>query len=547
MRTRCIVIPALKKKAVIPDQLVKKLGGVTLIERAIQTARAFVPGDDVLVLTDSQEISLICERAGVRHLYDAALVIHSLNIVDSLRDILLTIAAQYDTVIIYRASCPLITWVDIDDAWRCFTSSGADCLVTVQSVRHRIWSQRGDSPHRVDMVESLLGDDDISPVYVESKSLIMLRSTALRAGAIMHTVPYFLNDRAIEINSYQDWWICEHLLQRRHVVFVVAGYPAIGMGHVYRALMLAHEITAHKVSFVCTRESELAVANIAARDYYTLVQCHEHLAQDVLALAPDLVINDILNTDVAYMQALAAAGTRLVNFEDDGPGIAYADLVVNALYEDATDDPRLCYGSQYFCLRDEFVGAQRNSFRPQAQTVLITFGGTDNRDMSRRTLDSIEPLCRQRGIAIRIVTGPGYAHVEALREHLATLNNPQVVFTHTTNIMSRMMEGVDVAICSAGRTVYELAHMRIPALVLAHHEREARHTFARARNGFLYLGLMDNVSTPRLRRAFERMLDARLRRRLFDRQNACGFTQNKSRVVELMLALLQRDLSPLHA
>ena len=40
MKQRCIVIPALKKNAVIPDQLVKKLAGVTLMERAIHTARA---------------------------------------------------------------------------------------------------------------------------------------------------------------------------------------------------------------------------------------------------------------------------------------------------------------------------------------------------------------------------------------------------------------------------------------------------------------------------------------------------------------------------
>ena len=40
VKERCIVIPAIKKNAVIPDQLVKKLAGVTLMERAIHTARA---------------------------------------------------------------------------------------------------------------------------------------------------------------------------------------------------------------------------------------------------------------------------------------------------------------------------------------------------------------------------------------------------------------------------------------------------------------------------------------------------------------------------
>ena len=39
MKERCIIIPALKKNAVIPDQLVKRLAGVTLMERALHTAR----------------------------------------------------------------------------------------------------------------------------------------------------------------------------------------------------------------------------------------------------------------------------------------------------------------------------------------------------------------------------------------------------------------------------------------------------------------------------------------------------------------------------
>ena len=77
------------------------------------------------------------------------------------------------------------------------------------------------------------------------------------------------------------------LLTQRRVVFVVAGYPAIGMGHVFRSLMLAHEIANHKVFFVCTKESELAASNIAARDYKTVIQQGE-LWEDVLRSIPIL-------------------------------------------------------------------------------------------------------------------------------------------------------------------------------------------------------------------------------------------------------------------
>lgn len=545
MQKRCIIIPAIKKNAVIPDQLIKKLAGVTLMERALNTARAVLNGENIIVVTDSQEISLLCERAGVGFRYNKDFNVGGLDIVHALRHVLEELAQSYEHLIIYRASCPLLTWVDIDDAWHQFSESGADSLVTVKSVRQRIWE------HSNGTLDAMLGDDNTQPpLYMESKALIILNSAALlsqgKAGQ-MRTIPYFLNDRALEINSYQDWWICERLLMRRHVVFVVAGYPAIGMGHIYRALMLAHEINEHRITFLCTRESELAVASIAARDYKTVMQQDENLADAVLALNPDLVINDILNTDHHYMHSLKNAGLRTVNFEDEGPGALLADYVINALYEEKVHDSRFCYGPRFFCLRDEFAGAERNEFRAEVRTVLITFGGTDNNDFTRRSLDVIEPLCRDRGIRIRVVAGPGYAHSAALAKHIAALGNPLVEFTNTTNVMSRMMEGADLAICSAGRTVYELAHMRVPALVMAHHQREAQHSFARAHNGFAYLGIMDKITDKKLRSVFEGLLQNERRKRLFDRQNRFTFARNKKHVIHLMLDLLDADSPESHA
>ncbi len=535
-RQRCIVIPAIKKNAVIPDQLVKKLAGVTLIERAIDTARGVCPAEDVIVLTDSQEISLICERAGVRYHRNQALRFTSLDIVSEMRGLLENLARDYEHCIVLRASCPLITWVDVEDAWKRYLHTRADSLVTVKRVRQRLWNVKDGS------LEGLLADEERQFV-VESRSLIILRLPRLLndAGRGGRIVPYFLDERAIEIQGYQDWWICERLLLRRHVVFVVAGFPAIGMGHVFRALMLAHEITDHKITFVCTRESELAVESIARKDYPIVRQGDEDLARTVLGLRPDLVVNDFLNTPVVYMSALREADVRCINFEDDGPGAGLAQLVINALYENMQGDERVKNGPDYFCLRDEFLGACRNPLRDAVRTLLITFGGTDQQDCSRRVLDIVEPVCRAFGIAIRLVAGPGYAHKEAMERHLKALGNPLVRFTWATNVMSRMMEGADLAICSAGRTVYELAHMRVPAMVLAHHEREARHTFARPRNGFAFVGLMDAVSDAKIRNCFLAMLKQDRRARYWHRQNALDFTRNKARVVGLMQALLDRD------
>ncbi|MBO4301204.1 MAG: cytidine 5'-phosphate N-acetylneuraminic acid synthetase [Desulfovibrio sp.] len=544
MQERCIVIPAIKKNAVIPDQLVKRLAGVTLMDRAINTARSVLPGQHIVVLTDSQEISLIAERARVRVHYRKELRFTGLDIVAQMRGLLADLAREYRHCLILRASCPLLTWVDVEDAWKHYRHTRADGLVTVRKLRQRLWSLRDEGyGGLLDPAEgSHVGEKTL---VVESRALLIVRlerladaSAPLAHGRI---VPWFLGDRAMEILGYQDWWICEHLLAQRHVVFVVAGWPAIGMGHVYRALMLAHEITSHKVSFVCTRQSELAVERLAEKDYPILRQGEEDLASTVLSLRPDLVVNDILNTDAHYMRALTGAGVRCVNFEDEGEGAAQARLVVNALYESGASTQRVRCGSDYFCLRDEFLNAMRNPFRPELKTLLITFGGTDQWDCSRRVLNIVEPLCRGAGMTIRLVAGPGYAHRQEMEDHLRRLDNPLVHFTWATNVMSRMMEGADLAICSAGRTVYELAHMRIPAMVLATHEREARHTFARPRHGFAFVGLMNRVSDSKIRNVFLAMCRNDRRRRFWERQNSLDFTPNKARVVGMIQDILQEQ------
>lgn len=541
VKDRCILIPAIKKNAVIPDQLVKKLAGTTLIERALNTARACVASNDVITLTDSEEIALICERAGTRCSLNSAWRFHGEEIVCEMREFLSSLAQDYKCCIILEPAAPLVTWVDVENAWKKFHSQGADSLVTVKRARQRLWSRKENNLDALLMDAS--GDNEgAREVLLESRaiSILNLRKLVLHKTDSPKIVPFFLEERGLEIENYQDWWICEKLLARRHIVFVVAGYPAIGLGHVYRALMLAHEINDHKITFVCTRESELAAENVAARDYQVIRQQEKPLSETVLAIHPDLVVNDFLNTGAEYVGRLQKAGVRCVNFEDEGPGALIADLVINALDNKSESSARRRCGPDYFCLRDEFANAPRNDFRETVRTALLTFGGTDQHNFTVRVLNALAAICRQKNIALRIVVGPGYAHKQELEKRIQELANLKISFTWATNVMSKMMEGVDLAVCSAGRTVYELAHMRIPGIIYATHKREAGHSFGRWRNGFAFAGLMDNASEKNIQNLFCAMLDPSRRKICWQRQNRLSFAGNKERVVGLLQDQLEK-------
>ena len=101
-----VVIPAIKKSAVIPDQLIKKLDGVTLIQRAINTALEITTNENILVVTDSEEISLICERNNVQSFREANLKFTSENILDSVKAIIKN--KKQSNVLLYRANTPLV-------------------------------------------------------------------------------------------------------------------------------------------------------------------------------------------------------------------------------------------------------------------------------------------------------------------------------------------------------------------------------------------------------------------------------------------------------
>lgn len=56
------------------------------------------------------------------------------------------------------------------------------------------------------------------------------------------------------------------------------------------------------------------------------------------------------------------------------------------------------------------------------------------------------------------------------------------------------MQKADIAVSSQGRTIFELAAMRVPTIIMSQNERELKHKFAQMENGFLNLGLGENIS-----------------------------------------------------
>lgn len=516
MKDLLVVIPAVKKNAVIPDQLIKKLDGITLIQRAINTAKKLTTSENIFIITDSEEISLISERNKVEYFYDNELTIDSDNIIEVTSKI--TNSLNQKNILIYRANTPLVNEEVLKEAYIVFLEDETSILTSVRKQNNLIINIKKHE------------------YYEEIKAFLIYSKKSKVDNNIK---PFVLNDeKSIEIENYQDWWVCEKILQRKRIVFNVIGSIEIGMGHIYHSLALAHEITDHEVIFVCDEKYKIAVDKIAAMDYKVIST--KNVEEIIIKLDPDIVINDILNTKKDYIDKLKTNNIKVVNFEDLGEGSKYADLVFNELYDTPQLEGKNYYwGYKYLALRDEFYDAKPHKFIDEVKEIMITFGGTDQNNLTLISLKSILELCVNREIVINIVCGGAYKFKEQLECFVLKSNYSKINLTYASGVISKIMEKTQLAISSNGRTVYELADMNIPSIIISHHERESTHNFADLEKGFINLGVINGNISVEINEKFKKLVeDLDYRKLLFMNIKRYSFRKNKQKVVNKIMELL---------
>jgi len=543
-RNLSILIPALKKTVAFQDDLVKKLAGVALIQRAIDKALEIgVKKQDIHVLTDSEEIQLIAERNGVQVYLEATLVLSDLFFTDNNSDYLQKIIFNNEFILLLSPYAPMLTEELIKEAKHALIESNKDLLKPVKQVKRHLYDNNGQSTR-----EALFGSEHEVHI-VESKAFVLLRADLLRKNSKLNPsiLSWHIENDILEIESYQDWWVCEKLLKRKRIIFRVIGNENVGMGHIYRALSLAHEITDHEIIFVSTSENTVAVNKLAGYDYRLEIFKIDSVIKDIITLKPDLVINDILSTTKSDVLPLQQLGIKVVNFEDLGEGARLADLTINELYDTPQfEGKKVLWGHQYFFVRDEFHDAKPHRFKKSVDSILLTFGGTDQHDLSYKIYQAINKLCKLRKIQLYIVTGAGYADYEKLEQEIK--GDTFVTLTKETGVISSIMEQTQIAIVSNGRTLYELAHMNIPAIVISQHEREQTHSFACEENGFVSVGVFDNRNTElKVLEQLARLTDdIEYRHKLFESTTIYRFNTNKKKVLKHMLALLPSETGAMH-
>ncbi len=538
------VIPARGGSKRIPRKNVRLMCGLPLVLYSVRNALSLSEkyDCDVVVSTDDEELEYIVqnecsmvvwrgpELAGDEVtldpvIYDALIRAEEKN------------ECSYDVVLTMQATSPTLKKETLASAVEYFLKGGFDTVISVVNKPHLSW-KKDETGKIVKNYDERLNSQLLPANYLETGGFVISKresvteNTRIGKNISVYEVP---SSESVDIDSDDDWIAAEAILKRRRILFRLVGQRLLGTGHIYRCLSLAARLIGNEVLLVTDEKSDIGIEKLRESNFpFEVVKDDKEFESVLKRFKPDVVVNDVLDTTKSFVRMERKHTLRIVNFEDEGEGAAEADVVINALYEHHVRKLSNVYeGPDYYFIRDEFLIEQPGEFSEKCRNVLIIFGGSDPSDLTGRLYEICQVLHdKKKDVAFHFLTGMGYAH----KDKIISLPSKNIFVHHDAKQVSRFMKEADLAITSQGRTIYELASMGVPAIVLAQNEREAEHVFAGIQNGFINLGIGSRTDAITIIQTIQWLMNTpNVRREMRNIELTKEFARGQKRVIDLIL------------
>lgn len=203
--------------------------------------------------------------------------------------------------------------------------------------------------------------------------------------------------------------------------------------------------------------------------------------------AADLIIVDSYLAGQSLLKEISLRARKVV-YLDDNKRLHYpAGIVINgSVYAGTLRYPRnkkISYllGTKYAPLRKSFWRLSQKRIHKRVKSVLITFGGDDNERITDKILVFL--INRYPELHKNVIIGMVGTHLKRLKK----LYGPLVKFVHspTAEKMKSIMLNADFAICAGGQTLYELARIGVPVIVVTIARNQLNNVIGWQREGFI--------------------------------------------------------------
>jgi spore coat polysaccharide biosynthesis predicted glycosyltransferase SpsG/CMP-N-acetylneuraminic acid synthetase len=546
------MIPARAGSKTIPKKNLRLLAGKPLFSYVLETLSTIAEKNQIIVSTDDEEIVELAAPSALIHHRSASASDDAATLDDTAMEVARYLQKNHganseDVFVTVQPTSPFITPETIQKAVKKQRQKNVDTVITVKDDRHLRWTKTGNKS--IPLYEERVNRQQMQPVFAEtggviSTSIGYLLQHGSRIGKNISLIE--VDEReGLDIDNYSDWALAEYWKKKLRICIRVDGSRKLGFGHLYRSLAIAQNINDHDIYFVTRSDNGFDLGKVFLENHFYSVlhvKSNEDFLKKIHSLMPDIVINDILDTDAGYISSLKKLGCFVVNFEDLGDGNRIADLVINDLYPNIFPLENHWYGVEYSILNPNFELIQPKS-DPSGPVnhILLAYGGTDPSDLTMKALRAIKKLAYPGKVTV--VIGPGHSKKPDVEKLAGEMKNEVTVLQNVKN-MALLMKKADLALTSAGRTVTELMCVGVPTIAMCQNMREIRHNHASSNFGVVNLGLGKSISVNVLAEHILMFLeDVELRKDMYSRMRKTVEKRSNHEVVKKIISEYKKHVS----
>lgn len=270
-----------------------------------------------------------------------------------------------------------------------------------------------------------------------------------------------------------------HIKKPKIVICTIAD-KLRGYGHFSRCNSLARELRKRGFEIIfITNQNEYLSKQLRIQKFFhrkfslhnTPIKTSYRIKKIIESIKCKNIIIDMREFGEQVSRQLSLPNFRVILIDDAWTKKAYADIIFNGTivrkyqrYTKTDRDTKFYLGSKYFIMNKEFSRYKKNSseFRKKDRySVVISMGGADVHLLTLFVLRSLKSV---RNINIKVIVGPLFSTLEELNKLTSKMKNVTLVFS--PKYVWKEFEDADVAICTAGSTLFELAVQRIPTICI---------------------------------------------------------------------------------
>ncbi|AUB56005.1 hypothetical protein BK007_08335 [Methanobacterium subterraneum] len=260
------------------------------------------------------------------------------------------------------------------------------------------------------------------------------------------------------------------------IFILTEGSKDIGFGHITRCISIYQAFRKYNFKPLLIVNGDESIVN-----YYDGIVIFDWFNKseklfDKFGNADIIIIDSYMAPKEVY-DKLSTITKILVSIDDNNRVEYPKGIIINGSINAAginytyNNNSLYLLGSKYVPLRNEFWRDIRKPIRKTIDSVMVTFGGEDNANLTPKILGLLRKFYPE--FEKKIVIGKGFSNLEEIKNFVDS--NTKLYHNPNAAQMKQLMIESDIAISAGGQTIYELARIGVPCIIINVAENQLNH------------------------------------------------------------------------